>query len=249
MKIFSTTFLFLLFFGSTSLAQNDEFHGEKIAFQSLDKMEITADLYVKDPEVKTYIILYHQANFSRGSYRTIAPKLNELGYNCLAVDARSGHKARGVLNETTKRAIKANEGIKFKDAVQDVDATFLYVRDELKAEKIIIWGSSYSAAIVIYMGSKYADGIDGILSFSPGEYFKIEGQEIGAFAENITCPVFITSAANEKKNWENIYNNISSEKDFFLPEEKGFHGSKALWPDKKGNEAYWEAVIAFLNKI
>ncbi len=229
--------------------QTNDFKGEKISFLSLDSLEITADLYKIENNKGPYIILFHQANFSRGSYRDIAPKLNKLGYNCIAVDLRSGHKAQGVINETCKRAIAVNKKIRFSNAVQDTEAAILYVKDSLKVEKIIVWGSSYSASIAIYLGSKYSDDIDGILCFSPGEYFKINDQFIASFSQNIKCPVFITSGKNEEKKWNEIYKNISSEKSFFLPKEGGAHGSKALWDEKKGNQVYWVAVKSFLESI
>ena len=44
------------------------------------------------------LVLFHQAGWSRGEYREIAPKLNELGYICLAIDQRSGKGVNGVAN-------------------------------------------------------------------------------------------------------------------------------------------------------
>ena len=51
---------------------------KKFLFLSLDSLEITADLYKIENNKAPYIILFHQANFSRGSYLDIAPKLNKL---------------------------------------------------------------------------------------------------------------------------------------------------------------------------
>jgi len=227
----------------------NNFNGKTITFSATDGLEITADLYQIDKANAPYIILFHQAGFSRGSYRSIAPKLNELGYNCLAIDQRSGNKAYGVENETKKKAVEAKKGTKYIDAIPDVEAALTYVKNDLKSQNIIIWGSSYSASLVIYLGSKFPDQINGILAFSPGEYFKIDDKKIAELAPNITCPVFITSGKNEHGQWEEIYETIKSEKYYFLPEEGGAHGSKALWPDKKGNEAYWKAVQDFLIKL
>ena len=99
------------------------------------------------------------------------------------------------------------------------------------------------------MGSKHAGEMNGILAFSPGEYFQIDEQKIETYAPNIKCPVFITSGKNEKGAWEGIYKNLNTKKTSFLPTEGGAHGSKALWPDKKGNEAYWKAVEQFLKTL
>jgi dienelactone hydrolase len=249
MNIVNWIFTLVIILNTNTFCQEAEFEGKQIPFLSIDGLEITADLYRVSNHDAPYIILFHQANYSRGSYRTIAPKLNELGYNCLAIDQRSGNKARNVINKTHERAVLAGKQVKYENAIQDVEAAIFYVKDTLKAKKIIIWGSSYSASIVIYMGSKYPASVDGVLSFSPGEYFKIDERKIESYAKAITCPVFFTSAKSEKGKWIGIYDNILSTKKYYLPEQGGFHGSKALWPEKKGNELLWEAVISFLKSI
>ncbi|MFT4662481.1 MAG: dienelactone hydrolase [Patiriisocius sp.] len=241
--------LIILSFNHQVIGQIDEFAGEKISFFSLDSLEITADLYVIENKRAPYIILYHQANSSRGEYRNIAPKLNDLGFNCIAIDQRSGHKSQGITNETCKRAIKANKKIRFTSAIPDTEATLQYVKNILKAEEIIIWGSSYSASVVFYLGSKYPRDVDAIIAFSPGEYLKINDKSIASFSPDINCPIFIASGKKEQKKWDDIYNGITVQKSFFIPKVGGAHGSKALWPDTKGNESYWNAINIFLGSI
>ena len=52
----------------------------------------------------------------------IAPKLNALGYNCLAVDQRSGRSANGVKNETNQLAKDAKLPTGYTDAYPDLEA-------------------------------------------------------------------------------------------------------------------------------
>jgi len=61
-----------------------------IEFPSKDGLMITADSYEMLPG-KGFILLCHQADFSRGEYTETAKRLNEMGYNCLAIDQRSGN--------------------------------------------------------------------------------------------------------------------------------------------------------------
>lgn len=246
--------LLILFLSLISLnfiiAQTKEaFKGKTIQFQSLDDVTITADLYLIKDKSAPFIILYHQATFSRGEYRSIAPELNKLGFNCLAIDQRSGSSANGIKNLTAQSAKTLNKKTKYVHAAPDVEAAFLYTKDELKAKKIIVWGSSYSAALVFWLGNKYPKEISGTLAFSPGQYFTIENKSIADHAKGLKTPVFIASAKNEKKQWEPIYDNLTSPKTFFLPTSNGFHGSKALWPSKNGNQAYWNAIKTFLLSI
>ena len=240
----------VLIYGSQCDAQTDvDFKGETVKFNASDGVIITADLYKTLDDDAPLIILYHQARYSRGEYRSIAPKLNKLGFNCLAIDQRSGNEVNGVINETNREAVKLKKGTEYVDAIPDVEAAITFAKDVLQAKKVIIWGSSYSAALVFYLGGKYAGKIDGIIAFSPGRYFKIDSKGIDHYSVKVTCPVFITSTKSEHKQWEGIYNTLKSEKEYYLPENEGIHGSRALWSINEGHEGYWEAVEEFIVKL
>lgn len=244
--------IILIFFLLTlsSNAQTDlGFEGETISFKASDGLKITADLYMAHKSDAPLIILYHQAGYSRGEYREIAPLLTEMGFNCLAVDQRSGNKVNGIENLTKKEAVSQGLPTEYLDAIPDIEAAYLYVKYGIKPQKIILWGSSYSAAILFYMGSEHHDNIGGILSFAPGNYFKINNKDLKTYAARVTCPVFVTSAKSEYGNWKDIFNNIRSEKVSFLPESEGKHGSKALWKNNPSHDAYWTAVTKFLNEL
>ncbi|MEM8896355.1 MAG: alpha/beta hydrolase [Bacteroidota bacterium] len=221
--------------------------------KSGDGIEITADLYTMHPDTADFIILFHQAGWSRGEYLEIAPKLNARGYNCLAVDQRSGNAVNGVSNTTYQNATRAMKETKYLDAYQDIVAVVDHVRANYAKGRVIIWGSSYSSSLVLRYAGEFADNIDAALAFSPGEYFKNFGKPgdyIQSFAGDIDDPVFVTSARNEKNNWWSIYEAIPGEsKTYFVPESLGNHGSRALWQKFTDHRAYWEAVDAFLTNL
>ncbi|NOX87280.1 MAG: alpha/beta hydrolase [Chlorobi bacterium] len=222
---------------------------QTVTFKSTDGLTVTADLYMIADREAPFIILFHQAGYSRGEYREIAPKLNALGFNCMAVDQRSGGEVNGIVNETHKRAEEAGMKTKYADAFPDLEAALSYVKVNFKPKNLIIWGSSYSSALVFVLAAKYPDDVDGILSFSPGNYFKMDGKTIADYAGEVTCPVFITSAKSERESWQSIFDSLkSTDKNRFLPEEKGYHGSKALWAENKGHNEYWKAVKEFLKR-
>lgn len=221
---------------------------ETIKFPSEDGIEITADLYKID-DIAPWIILHHQAGFSRGEYLSIAPKLNKLGFNCIATDQRSGKEVNELINQTHLAAEKQGKETKYVNAIPDLKATLQYVKSELKAQEIIIWGSSYSAALTFYMASQYPEDIKAVLAFSPGEYFEVGDKTISSFAAQVKCPVFITSAKKEEEYWRVIYDAVPGEKYFYLPQEEGFHGSRALWPEKEGHELVWKEVEEYLESI
>lgn len=234
--------LSLLFTMSVAFAQ------KTVQFDAADGLSITADLYEKSGSKKV-IILFHQAGWSRGEYKEIAPKLNALGYTCLAVDLRSGGGVNDVKNETNARAKKAGKKTAYADAFQDIEAAVSHVKSQHNPDQLIIWGSSYSSALVLKYAGDYPDNMDAALSFSPGEYFGNKSF-ISSSAKNIKVPSFITSAKNEKGSWWGIHQSIpEGEKQFFLPDTKGNHGSRALWGKFDDNDSYWAEVKSFLKGI
>lgn len=220
-----------------------------VTFKSKDEVIITADLYLLEDASKPFILLMHQARYSRGEYREIAPKLNKLGFNCVAIDQRSGKEVNGVVNETAKLARSLGKPTDYIDAFQDLEAALGYVKTTYKPNKLFTWGSSYSAALSYILATKHDDKIDGIITFSPGEYFKYENKMIQDFATNITKPVFITAAKDEMKYVQGIFDNVRSDKKMlFTPQEQGRHGSGTLWESIPNHQEYWKAITNFLKE-
>ena len=221
-----------------------------ITFPAGDGVIVHADLYAPHDSSAPMILLFHQANWSRGEYAEIAPKLNEMGFNCMAVDLRSGGKINSVINQTNQSASQLYKETRYIDALPDVHAAIDYAKKNHAKEKLIIWGSSYSASLVLKIAGDHDELIDGALAFSPGEYFTSQGKPrnfVSSSAANIEKPVFITSAQNEKSNWWGMYVSISAaEKAYFIPASTGNHGSRALWSRFEDSEAYWSEVKTFL---
>lgn len=244
-------FSFLFFIGCKEHHSTDKkFSKEMITLKSEDGLEITADLYLAHEKTAPFIILFHRARWSRAEYKDIAPTLNKLGFNCIAVDQRSGKEINGVQNETATKAVAANLPIEFNDAYPDMVATLKHCKENYAQGKLIIWGSSYSSSLAFRLASEYKDDIDGLLAFSPGEYFGKEDYILN-FAQGVVCPTFVTSAKGEKKSWENIYNALpeSTSKVSFLPENaEGKHGSETLWSSTDGHKEYITHVQNFLNQ-
>jgi pimeloyl-ACP methyl ester carboxylesterase len=221
-----------------------------VMFPTTDNLTVTADLYWTGDANKPFIILFHQARYSRGEYLEIAPKLNTLGYNCLAVDQRSGNAVNGITNETAKAAKAAGLPTNYPDAYPDLEAALSYVVSTYAPKKLIVWGSSYSSSLVLVLASEHPNEIAAVLSFSPGEYFQLDGKLIADYAKNITQPVFITSAKSEEKGWRPIADQITSAGSvFFVPQASGMHGSSTLNDNVSGHEEYWAAVEQFLASL
>ena len=223
------------------------FSQKTITFESTDGIEITADVYIKHKKSAPIIVLYHQAGWSRGEYKEIAPKLNALGFNCIAIDQRSGGKINGVINQTHLKAKEKGLNTKYLDAYVDMKAALLLAKENLTTDRVIIWGSSYSSALVFRLANEI--NVDGLLAFAPGEYFHSK-RYIQDFAKDIDIPVFVTSAKNEHMKWKFIYDAVPNKKKVsYLPSTKGNHGSRALWEKFPDNEGYWVEVKSFLKQF
>jgi dienelactone hydrolase len=223
-----------------------------ITFSSEDGLLITADVYAPRADPQTpVIVLFHQAGSSRGEYSEIAPRLNALGFNCLAVDQRSGDESRGIVNETAKRARDKGLDTHYNHALPDIITALRYARQQLTEGKVISWGSSYSAALVLKLAGDRPELADASIAFSPGEYFPASGKTwVQDSAKNIHMPVFITSARSEAGEWSALFSSIpASGKTAFIPEGDGKHGSRALWKKYPDSTAYWSAVTDFLTTI
>lgn len=247
MKQSAVTILFLLLVFVT-LAE------EKVTFKASDGVMVTADLHKAHADSVPFIVLFHQAGWSRGEYLEIAPTLNRLGFNCLAVDLRSGNLVNGVRNETHQDAVSKMKETKYTDAELDLVAAVNYARAFHAKGQLLIWGSSYSASLVLRFAGEFSDQVDGVLAFSPGEYFKSMGKPadyVTQSAQKITCKTFITSARHEKKSWWSFYEVIPDDRRwYFLPEQtSGNHGSSALFIKNPDHKEYWAAVMGFLERF
>ena len=217
----------------------------EVHFPAGDGVTITADVYAPLPTTAPMIVLFHQAGFSRGEYRAIAPRLNKLGFNAVAVDARAGEAVNGVGNATAASACKLGKPAAYVDAIADLKAAVRYART-LATGKLLVWGSSYSSALVLALGTEL--GADAVLAFSPGEYFSDQGKPktwVADHAKQLAVPVFVTSARSEGAAWAPIVAAIDPKLvTTFVPTTAGRHGSSALV--QLDGESYWTAVVTFL---
>ena len=221
-----------------------------VTFPTTDDLTITADLYWTGDANAPFILLFHQADYSRGEYLEIAPKLNALGYNCLAIDQRSGGAVNGVKNDIYQAAKAAGLQTGYTQAYPDLQSALDYVEKTYLPDQLIVWGSSYSASLALILASEHPNEISAVLAFSPGEYFKLNGKQVSEYAANITQPAFITSAKSEEKSWRGIADQITSDGSVFLvPEGNGRHGSSALFEKTPNYAEYWTAVEQFLASL
>jgi alpha-beta hydrolase superfamily lysophospholipase len=135
--------------------------GEVVTLKAADGVTVYGRLY-KAEKPKALILLFHQAGSSKDEYATIAPRLVAAGHSALAIDQRAGGGLYGT-NETAKTF---GREVPFREAMPDLQAALDWGRRQKLP--IILWGSSYSAALVFPLAAEHPDGIVAVLSFSPG---------------------------------------------------------------------------------
>ncbi len=222
-----------------------------VTFPSKDGLQITADILQGPDAEAPWLVLCHQAGWSRGEYRETMPWLVSLGYNCIAVDLRSGGAVNGVQNATHRRAVAKGLPTTYLDAMPDMEAAIAYVRQQFHPSRLILVGSSYSASLALLYAAMHPNELDGVLAFSPGEYFVRFGKPadfVAQYVPKIQCPVLITCAYREKSFCEHFRKVVKKGQavEFFVPERDGAHGSRALWKQFPQASAYRQAVQRFL---
>lgn len=218
-----------------------------VTFKAKDGLDITANEYEMEAGLP-YIVLFHQAGSSKGEYKEIAIKLLKLGYNCLAVDLRSGDNSNFVQNETASLAKQKGLPTAYLDAEQDMQAAIEWAYNKSN-KPVIIFGSSYSASLCLKI-AKNNPKIKAVIAFSPGEYFlpkfKIADQLKGYLKQT-----FVASSKTEFKYVEEMFAEVPAEqKTLFQPlDGNGEHGAKALWNDNPSNNEYWLALFLFFQSV
>lgn len=219
-----------------------------LTLSAADGVAVYAQLYVATSATAPVLLLFHQANSSKGEYAQIAPRLVTLGYNVLAIDQRSGGDLYSPGNETVSHLGKSAP---FLAVLPDMDAALEYARRRFPGARVAAWGSSYSAALVFAFAAKHPKDVAAVLAFSPGEYLD-DKHFVRNAAKHVRVPVFIDSAsdAGEERDARAIYDALPAHVKVDYVPKTGIHGSSTLRDDRDpdGAEENWTAVTGFLNR-
>ncbi|WP_333571094.1 alpha/beta hydrolase [Sphingomonas sp.] len=219
---------------------------EPVTLRAADGVKI-AGVYTKAAKPKALLLLFHQAESGKDEYALLAPQLAQAGYSSLRIDQRAGGTLFGV-NETVKML---GHSASYADAKKDLDAAFAWGLSQKLP--IILWGSSYSAALAFPLAAEHPGQVKALLAFSPGEYLDDKGA-VARAAAKVTAPIFVTSAQDGHE--EDAARTIlaaspSTQKTQFVPKLGGVHGTSTLLRTKNPNGAQeaWRATKAFLDEV
>jgi dienelactone hydrolase len=218
---------------------------ESVTLKAADGVQIRGAYYAASAG-RPVILLFHQAGSNRAEYAPIAPRLVKAGYVCLAIDQRAGGPMWGEMNETVKTH---GHSADYEQALPDLEAALAWAKARSPNQKVIVWGSSYSASLVFLLAAQHPQDVAAVLAFSPGEY--LGDRRVAHAAAGVTAPIFVTSAKDEKEISAArviLAASPAPVKVQFVPKTAGVHGSSTLRADRnpQGAEENWAAVMQFL---
>lgn len=220
-----------------------------VAFQSSDSLTISADFYETETDSKKWMIMCHQAEYSRGEFKEIARRMIKLNYNCLAIDMRSGGEVNYVPNETANEAKSLGKTQTFLSCEIDILSAIEYVLSREKDAEIVLFGSSFSASLCLKIAKERPD-IRAVIAFSPGEFFTPQ-LSIKKTISNLSIPIYVGCTKSEYLYEKDMFEDVKPQKVVIFRPEKadGIHGAKTLWWESSTRNEYWLSLLFFLNSL
>ncbi len=227
---------------------------ETITTQTADGVTIFGEPYfgALGPDAPL-ILLFHQGGSNgRGEYAGIAAWLNENGYRAIAWDQRSGGDLYGEANRTVAGITDGAE-YGYCDAAPDLQAALDYVQAEKLAERIVIWGSSYSGALVFGLAADNPAEVTGLIAFSPASGEPMADCLARTWINDVDAPIFVLRPAMEMERDSPIEQRdilLAAGADFVVLED-GVHGSSMLVDERTENDmtAARAAVLDWLERV
>lgn len=222
-----------------------------VSWVTSDEHTVHATWYGAVGPARGIIMALHQAGSNgRGEYGPIIPRLNEAGWDVVAVDLREGGSRFGSENRT---AGPGGDQGHYCDVEPDILGGVSYVRAVRADIPLVLWGSSYSGALALRAGAQRPADVSAVLAFSPatgGPMGDCRGEDM---TEGMLAPILALRPAGEMEL-------ESSRRQFELLREQGHqtyvadpgaHGSSMLVRDRVGAdvEDTWRVVEEFLLEV
>ena len=173
----------------------------------------------------------------------------------MAIDQRVGGQYYGNYNRTLANipTHRYGDGYGYCDAYNNLESALDYMIDSGFSGDKIIWGSSYSASLVIQLANSRQNDIEGVLSFSPASGGSMKNCLPDPYFESLKTPLLMLRPPSEMESEK-------SKAQFELAESYGHqtyvpknavHGSSMLVKERVGDvvEDTWAVVLSFLDKI
>ena len=223
---------------------------EEVEFTTDDGVHIFGDLYRTEGATNgPLILLFHQAGGdARGEYEPLVGKLVAAGFNAMAIDQRIGGDRFGGVNRTI--AELGDSEYEYCDAYPDLAAALKHAKSLGFEDKIIVWGSSYSAALIFQLAAKNPDDIDAVIAFSPASGGPLAECAPKLYSADLKMPVLALRPVGEMEvaSVATQLERFNSEGHATYVADPGVHGSSMLNAERVGasTDATWTVVLDFL---
>ncbi|MEO1136922.1 MAG: alpha/beta fold hydrolase [Pseudomonadota bacterium] len=210
----------------------------EISGRTADGVDYFGTLYFGGlPTEAPLIHLFHQGGSNgRGEYAPLTGWLNENGYRAIAWDLRSGGDLFGENNRTVDSLGDADDG--FCAAYAEVEDIAKLSSSLAGNAPVIVWGSSYSGALVFQAAAKYSEKIDAVIAFSPASGGPLADCRARDYLAGLQAPALVLRPASEMERessleQRDIFESAGVE---FLVIENGVHGSSMLVDERTEND-------------
>lgn len=213
---------------------------------------IHADIHLATGPGAALLLLFHQGGGdARGEYADITPRLTAAGYHVMAVDIRGGGTRFG----TGHRGPAVDERFSYCDAVIEVEAALDAARAEGFTGPLVLWGSSYSAALVMQVGVRRAREVRAVLAFSPATGAPMAGCDPAPTVARLLearIPVLAIRPRGETAS-DLVRAQLAAFESAGLPmyvPDVAAHGSSILSAARAGSDVtpQWNRVLEFLRR-
>jgi len=229
---------------------------QEVSFLTNDNIKVFADLYtINEAEDAPFILMFHQgASNARAEYLPLVDRLLDKNYNILMVDQRRGGERLGGFNRTVQGLASTNPKIEYSycDVYPDIEASIEYLVKKQYSGKKLLWGSSYSSALVMRAAVEHPDKVDGVLAFSPSSGTPLKECAPESYLDELKQP-FIAFRPPVEMQYGSVFkqfNVFKAKNKQYIVVNNGIHGSSMLNVNrvKASVEENWQYVLNFIEE-
>lgn len=184
------------------------------------------------------IVLFHQGGSNaRGEYSEIANWLQDAGHATIGWDIRSGGELYGSYNQTQAGLVEGTAS-GYCETYPDLEAALMYVESLNRSGPTIVWGSSYTGALVFQLAAKNSGAIDGVMAFSPAAGGPLTECLARDWAGDVDVPMLAlrTETEMESPSGQAQKESLETIGADYIVVSNGIHGSSMLLDERTGSD-------------
>jgi len=168
--------------------------GENVSFTTTDSIKIAATFYKAQKPNGVAVILLHMRARDRSTWEDFAGKLNDAGFDALAIDFRGHGESGGPrVDQFTEQD--------YQNLTLDVAAAEQYLKSKDPKVKIVLAGASIGANTALNYAAQNPN-IAAIVLLSLGIDYK--GVKTDETSKQISAPVFLATSSDDPQSYQGL---------------------------------------------